>query len=196
MQKRNKIISKRLLPGTLIVCLAVPAMFASFGYLAHDEIKNSSAKNNVELIVLSTLMAAACACMLLLPVIEEYKNDYAFASHAAREYLKKEMQEHPELKTFEKVLRNPRAIRSVATMISNSLHKSEQKLVLDAIEEMNMAETHTKEEKIAVIEQAHAKIVKIIQEHASVHPEFADEVLATMAYADTTYVIPTQQHVR
>ena len=196
MQKRNKIISKRLLPATLIAGIAVPAAFAAFGYMAFDETKDKPLRESTEFIVLSAMMASACACLVLFPIIVAYKNDYEFASHAAREYLKQEIKNHPEMKTFEKVLSNPRAIRTVATMIANSLHKSEQKLVTAAIEEIVEAETKTKADKIAAVKQAHAKIVKVIQEHATTHPEFINEVYATMARADMTYVIPVQQLVR
>lgn len=196
MIKTNKIIRKRLLPGTIIVGIAVPAMFGAFGYMFYDETKDAPIKDDVELALLSAGMAIACSCFLLLPVIETYKDDYAFASHTAREFLKQEMKEHPELKNFEKVLRNPRAIRSVATMISNHLHPSEQKLVMAAIDGMLETETKTTAEKVAAVKTAHAKIVKIVQEHAAVYPEFSNEILAAMAYADTTYVIPVQQHTK
>ena len=197
MQKRNKIISKRLLPVTIFVSLVIPAMFATFGYMVNDETKGRPFEaNDKEFIALYTILTAICAGLLLLTIVDERKSNYEFASRVAREYLKNEMMEHPEMKAFEKVLRNPRAIRSIATMISNSLRESERKIVISAINEMIKTETKTREEKIAAVKKAQAKIVKVIQEHASTDHNFINEVYVAMARADTMYVVPTQQLVR
>ena len=196
MQKRNKIISKRLLPATVIAGIAIPFLFAVLFNTTFNETKDAPKEDKALSFSLSVLFAIFGACFLAIPIADAYSSDYEFASHVAREYLKKEIQEHPELKTFEKVLHNPRALRSVATMISNHLRPSEQKLVMKAIDEMISTKTRTTAEKIAITKQAHAKIVKIIQEHASVYPEFIDEVLVAMAHADTIYVMPAQQRVR
>ena len=109
------------------------------------------------------------------------------------------MKEHPKIKEFESVLNNKKALKSVATMISNSLRPSEQERVLAVANELLLKTQNTEikdQEKIALTKKAYSEIIKIIKEHAAVHPDFINEIYAAMAYAETTFVMPTQQHTR
>jgi hypothetical protein len=109
------------------------------------------------------------------------------------------MQEHPEIKEFESVLNNKKALKSVATMISNSLRPSEQERVLYISNELLRKTQNTaitRQEKVMLTKNAYSEIIKIIKEHAAVHPDFINEIYVAMARAETTFVIPTQQHTR
>ena len=199
MIKTNKIIRKRQLPGFIAIGLGTVLTAGLAVYSIDEEMgeKYKAPQDKVFNAVSLSVVWLLGMSMLLLVIFEVYKENYAFASHTAREFLKQEMKEHPEFKTFEKVLSNPKALRSVATMISNSLHDSEQKQVMNIVDEMaEKLPGASVQDKVNITKHAHADIIKIIQEHVAVHPEFLNEVLAAMAYADTTYVIPVQQHTK
>ena len=139
------------------------------------------------------------ACEVALKYAE--KNELFLSTENVKERYAsygKEVDEHPEFKPFEKVLSNPRAMKNIATMISNSLRESEQKRILNlaCLMEEALETDISKQKAVFVIKQTHESIVEIVKEHAKVHPEFINELLAAVAYADTTYVIPAQQHVR
>ena len=195
---RNKIISKRSLPGVVLIGTCAIISACLFTHTVKEEIMSKYDNWQDKALSISTLAFVVVLGTILLscPIVESYKNDYKFASHSAREFLKQAMKDNPEIKDFANIFNNPKALRSVATMISNSLLPSEEKRVLTAIAEMQQYVYRTKAEEVAAAKQAHAKIVKVIQEHAAIHPDFINEVYAAMAYADNTYVVPAQQRTR
>ncbi len=190
----NKIINKRLLPKTLITGILTLVLLAPATYGAVNEIKQQQA-NTIGLLV-GAMAIFIILALLYTQRIEAYENHYKAASRIARKYLKQQAQTRPELKQFEAVLNNPRALKAVATMISNSMTESETKQISHIIFELSQYYYKTKKDTFVALKDAEDEIIKIVNEHASVHPEFIQEVMIAMARADSTYVVPTQQHTR
>ena len=198
MSKTNKIILKHLLPGAIIVSISASAMLGLFGYAVTTDKAPYSAQNK-SAVPVNVLIVLFGLCFILCILADSYNTDKKFASLVARKFLKQTMQEHPEIKEFESVLYNKKALKSVATMISNSLRPSEQERVLYIANELLRKTQNTditRQEKVALTKKAYSEIIKIIKEHAAVHPDFINEIYAAMARAETTFVMPTQQHTR
>lgn len=190
----NKIIQKHFLPRALISGTIIAAIFTTGTCYGINKIQESKEVNTQSLVVY--LIAVIGLLTLSAPIVYDYKNSKRFAANIAYKHIKKNMEEHPELKLFEKVLENPRALNSVATMLSNSLIDSEQKRVLDIVLATVRHDYSSESEEIAALMKAQGKIMQILQEHASIHPEFINDLYYAMAKADATYVIPSQQFTR
>ena len=198
MNKTNKIILKHLLPGAIIVTVSASAMLGLFGYAATtDEVHYSAQNKNA--VPVNVLIVLLGLCFILCILADSYNTDTKFASQVARKFLKQTIQEHPEIKELESVLNNQKALKTVTTMISNSLRPSEQERILYIANELLRKTQNTDitgQEKVMLTKKAYSEIIKIIKEHAAVHPDFINEIYATMARAETTFVMPTQQHTR
>jgi len=135
---------------------------------------------------------------------EKYKEAEKFSVMVARKHLRNAMKEMPDMKMFSTVLDNPKAMKSIANLISNSLRISEQEKINDIVSD-TLAKLHKyqtcclEEEELDRIyrkffTKAREDIIKVIQGHAAVHPEFIQDIYKAMVYADMTYVV--QQHTR
>ncbi len=190
----NKVLAKHLLPSFLTGGIVITSIFTTLIVTGVQEMKD---KKEVRLqdIFMSVIILGAIS-FLFCPLIDSYKGSNMFTSNTARKYLKRCIKEHPELKDFESVFKNPQALKSVATMISNSLRPEEQKRILGAIAKIQQYTYRSNEEKVVAMLAAQRQIIQILQEHAATDPQFINEIYAQMAYADTTYVMPAQQNVR
>jgi len=202
MLQTNKIISKALLPKlaiTLALSFGVPATCV---YVAKQKIKNSERIGNRDTWLMSLtafLLFGLCFC-----TYNKYKEAEKFSTIVARKYLKESAKDMPEMKIFDRVLTNPKALTNVANLVFNSLRPSEQKMVKDivskALADVQKYEIcYLEDEEISAISRksfakAREDIIKVIQGHASVHPEFVPNVYKAMAYADMTYIV--QQRTR
>ncbi len=192
--KANKILLKHLLPTFLTAGTVITAMTGVIFYAGAQEIKDNKEVRAQD--VFMTAVVFGGLALLILPLIDSYKSSNKFASKTARKYIKQIMQEHPELKDFDSVLTNQQALKSITTMISNSLRPEEQKRVLNIITRVQQYVYRSTPDAVIAMQAAQKEIIQILQEHAAVHPNFVTEIYAAMAYADTTYVIPARQNVR
>ncbi len=191
---QNKIIIKRLLPktiltGVLALALSIPAVYATV-----QDVKDSTYKTPQ--IAFGSIMLLLALAIIVSPVVKATEQNKKVAANVARKYLRQAIQEHPELKSFEKVLCTPRALDNVATFVFNSLTESEERAVLRAINELTQYYYPTRKKAVMAIQSTRDKVIKIISDHASTHPEFIQEVMIVMARADSTYVMPNIQHTR
>ena len=194
---KNNIIYKHFLPQSTLLCVALIAMIAAPFTCAQDVIKSSKTKK--------TYTAQTCAIAFILalsvivlccPYIYSYKKGEKIASNIVRQYITKEMAEHPELKDFKNVLSNPQAMKNIATMVSNKLRPEEQARILDIFNEFDRTNFQSKDAEIAELKKAIKKTTKILEEHAATDPNFITEIYAQMAYADRIYFMPSQQNAR
>lgn len=108
------------------------------------------------------------------------------ATNTALKYLKQLFISQPELKDFESVLSNPKALDKVAAYTFNNLRPSEQQQIHNMLEENCLvahminknlktltAQSKTTDTKqIMEIENLKDRIIEIIKDHAKIHPEF------------------------
>lgn len=197
MYEINKIAKKSVLPKLLLAMSLSVATIGAGVYVAkqNTETVDSLAKQDKWLIM---FMAAILICMYI-DAYKQYKSTENLLSVVARKYLKMAAKDMPEITDFDKVLAIPTAMKDITTLISNSLRPSEQKLINDiiskALAELRVCQTSDmKNEQLFVASQkifaqARADIVKIIREHASVHPEFINDVYSAIVYADMIYIM-------
>lgn len=206
MLKINKIAIKAILPE-LVLTFALSAVTLGTGvYTANKTIKTTGqiTTHDKWLVTLMTFML----CCMCLDTFGQYVKIEKFSTLVARKYLKKCIKSMPDMKNFEAVLDNPKAMKSLTALIFNSLRPSERKMVNDiALKTMADFRKHEnpylEDEEIRVIGEklfakAYVRIMKIIRDHATVHPEFISDIYKAMAYADMTYVVqnPIQQRTR
>lgn len=207
MIKNNKVINKILLPKVLLFCSILVFSSATCVYTIKGDVKQNCqlSKSDYGLMFMISLLAIVC-CM---DVYLDYKKFEKTAISVARNYLKQEQKSNPDLKMFEKVLYNKQAMQNMSTLIFNSLRPSEKKRVvqiswniLHYLKDLQKYDTTTFESLKTtkkLLDDINNQIVPIIQEHASVHPEFVREIFSAMASADMIYIMsknPIQQHTK
>ena len=197
MIKNNKVTNSVLLPKVLALTVLVSLISGASVFVTKGKLSNDThiIGKNIGLFGLIALLVICVAADLH----SDFKKNEKFLSLVARKYLKKELEEHPELKQFEKNLDNPQAIQDVSTLIFNSLRPSERKLVTQIILEANQnLRDHRKygtedaeSSKIykVFLNDARNKIITVLKEHASVHPEFISDIHAIMAKSDMIYMV-------
>lgn len=202
MSKTNKIISKALLPKlvfTLALSIGVPGTCV---YVANQKIKNAERIGNRDKLLMGLtafILFGLCFC-----TYSKYKEAEKFSTVVARKYLKEVAKDMPEMKIFDRVLTNPKAMQNVANFVFNSLRPSEQKMVKDIVSkattDVQKYETcYLEDEEISAISRkifskVREDVIKVIQGHAALHPEFVPSVYKAMAHADMTYIV--QQRTR
>lgn len=207
MLKTNKIITKSLLPGLLLATSFSVATVGACAFAAKQSAQINGRVTNHDY-RLMTLIALVLFC-IIFNTCNKYKKAEKFSMLVAKRYIKNASKDFPDLKDFDEVLNNPNAMRNIATIISNQLRSSEQKLIRDIVSDaMEKWEKQEKTDGITnsrlyfiskkICAKACADIAQVLKEHASVHPEFLPNIYKTMAYADTMYVAqnPIQQHTR
>lgn len=192
--KANKILTKHLLPSFLTGGIAITSIFLAVIVTGAQELKNKKEVSSQDIFISVVIFGAIS--LLFCPLIDSYKSSNKFTSNTTRKYLQQIMKEYPELKDFESVLKNPHALKNVATVISNSLRPEEQQRVLNAISKIQQRVHCPAKEQVVAMLAAQKQIIQILQEHAATDPQFINEIYAQMAYAETTYVIPANQNVR
>lgn len=207
MLKTNKIITKSLLPGLLLATSFSVATVGTCVFAAKQSAQINGRNTNHDY-RLMTIIALVLFC-IIFNTCNKYKKAEKFSMLVAKRYIKNASKDFPDLKDFDEVLTNTNAMRNIATIISNQLRSSEQKLIRDIVSDaMEKWEKQEKTDGITnsrlyfiskkICAKACADITQVLKEHASVHPEFLPNIYKTMAYADTTYVVqnPIQQHTR
>ncbi len=197
MIKKNKVINNILLPKVLALAVIISLASSAGIYMTQEKnIKNINITNKsmylLGFIALFMITAGKDVC-------SDYKRNTNFLSSVARKYLKKELEKHPELKQFEKVLFNRQAMQNVSASIFNGLRPSERKrvarIILEASQNLRNYKKYGTEDvcslKIVrtVLNDACNSIITILEEHASVHPEFIDNIYSVMANADMVYMM-------
>lgn len=108
------------------------------------------------------------------------------AANTALKYLKQLFVNQPELKKFESVLSNPKALDKVAAYVFNNLRPSEQQEIHNILEESylvaHMINQYLKNldpkadimdvKRITEVENLKDRVIEIIKNHAKIHPEF------------------------
>ena len=110
----------------------------------------------------------------------------AATANTALKYLKQLLVKQPELKNFESVLSNPKALNKVAAYTFNNLRPSEQQEIHNMLEESYLA-AHTINQyiknlelkkdtvditRIMEVENLKDRIIEVVKNHARFHPEF------------------------
>ena len=202
MLKINKIAIKAILPE-LVLTFALSAVTLGAGvYTANKTVKTTGQITTHDKWLL-TLMAFMLF-YIYLDTYCRYRKVKNFSAHVARKYLRKSMKDMPEMKIFGNLLDNPKAMKNIATLIFNSLRPSEQKLVKNIVSDTlagikKYEKCYLEDEQLEFIckklfVKASGDITKIIQEHASVHPEFIQNIYKSMAHTDMIYT--RQQRTR
>lgn len=208
MIKNNKVINSVLLPKVLLPIVLI-ALTTSVGvYVAQEKI--STAVHTKKPGAWLTGIVAALIVCICMDVYSDYKKSEKFASLIARKYLKNEIKKQPELKQFQKILNDPKAMQNISSLIFNSLRPSERKCVAQIILDMrqklkndrkyNLNYTESLINIKKLLNNARDEIVSVLQEHASVHPEFMRDIYSAMVSADNTIYIMSkinlQQHTK
>lgn len=94
------------------------------------------------------------------------------ANHFTKLYLQDVFKEHPEMKQYESVLKNPKKLKEITAVICNGLTKEEQNLILDIVD-VNATQTSAQ-----VIEHA---ILNVVKAHATKHPEYLQSIQNMLA---------------
>ena len=207
MLKTNKIITKSLLPGLLLATSFSVATVGTCVFAAKQSAQINGRNTNHDY-RLMTIIALILFC-IIFNTCNKYKKAEKFSMLVAKRYIKNASKDFPDLKDFDEVLTNTNAMKNIATIISNQLHSSEQKLIRDIVSDATIKwkkyeknKTLTKSQLFFISKKICAKacadIAQVLNRHASVHPEFLSNIYKFMAYADTTYVVqnPIQQHTR
>lgn len=94
------------------------------------------------------------------------------ANQFAKLYLQNVFKEHPEMKQYESVLKNPKKLKEITAVICNGLTKEEQNLILDIVD-VNASQTYPQ-----VIEDS---ILNVVKKHAAKHPEYLQTIQNVLA---------------
>ena len=191
MEKMNNMILKHFLPAIIAIVITTTGASYLIGYKFSKDIKEKQAIERTT--AWSPVLVLYALSLIIIPLVGSYKKTKKFAAHAAREYIVDTMKDYPDLKKFQQVLCNRKAMNHLATIISNNLRPSEQKIISDAVFNMKMQLPLPKDQEIALVRKTLNEVVKVIGEHASVHPEFIDKVYMEMARADMIYIFSTQK---
>jgi len=125
-------------------------------------------------------IVSALAGAFILNLSHVYKRSSKFHAAFAKKYIIKAMEKYqsPNLAEYKSVLNNPCALNHLATAIINELTKTEQEEVFALFDGLN--DFSTKEQ----IDKACDEIIKTIEYHDSVNPDFAGHLRAAMAHED------------
>ncbi len=104
------------------------------------------------------------------------------AVNTALKYLKQLFVNQPELKKFESVLSNPKALDKVAAYAFNNLRPSEQQEIHDILGESYLVAHMIKNldpkadvldvKRITEVENLKDRVIEVVKNHARFHPEF------------------------
>lgn len=180
--KKNQIVKKYVLPR-LFVMGSIGALItsAAFGVVALT-VKYNNQDQAGKKIPLTVPFIAFVTSVIILNALSDRKYATEFTSDKFGKYVKDLMSKNTEFQDFNAVLYNPKAMKYIATVISNSLRDSEQKRILDIMVKSEQYINPLKPE------DAYKQIEQIIREHVQLHPEFLPMLYKEMAYANHTYI--------
>ena len=212
MMKQNKIATQFLLKSHAkmiafwLLCAGACMVCGEFGNYHSPEVKTVYKFSEV-------IIIAGVALILLHSLASDITRANKISEHIMRDYLKEIFVKNPDLKIFEGVLYNKKALHSITTYLMNTLTKSETKEVLDILHQMDGNIVYTKPkvtkgitaqefeiakqrqfkfDRLNHVKKCHARILQVIREHASIHPEFINEI----RYAICTDITFDNQYVR
>jgi len=194
MAQANKMILKHFLPAVIAVAITGTGALGLVSYKIYEETKT---EKGIDLrTALSPFIVLYALCLIIIPLAGTYKKTKKFASHAAREYIIAAMKEYPELKQFQKVLSNRHAMNHLATVISNNLRPSEQEIISETVFKMKLKLPLPTRQEHKLVRETLDKVVKVVEEHGLVHPEFISKVYMEMARADAAYIYSQQKQIQ
>ncbi len=201
-QEKNQIIRKKwFLPKALTVLLGGPwlACVVYIGITRGPEALENPSKKAIVSFSITTAMMIGVIAIVIWCAVERYKDDYVFASRLVRNFIKQAMKDHPELKSFEKVLDNPQAMRSIATMVSNAIEPSVQLEIVEILriwDENSQNKYFTHADDLALVKKSCKNLSKIMEKYIKRNPRFVQDIYAAMANANNTYVLSAKEIVR
>lgn len=197
MIKKNKVINNILLPKVLALTIIISLASGAGIYMTQEKSTKSTNTTNTNMYLLGII--ALFIITAGKDVCSDYKRSTKFLSAVARKYIKQEQEKRPDLKQFEKVLSNQQAMQNVSASVFNNLRPSERKrvaqIILEASQNLRNYKKYGTEDvsslKVVrtVLNDACNSIITILEEHASVHPEFIDNIYSVMANADMVYMM-------
>ena len=201
-QKKNQIIRKKwFLPEALTVLLGGPwlACVVYIGITRGPEALENPSKKAIVSFSITTAMMIGVIAIVIWCAVERYEYDYVFASRLVRNFIKQVMKDHPELKSFEKVLDNPQAMRNIATMVSNAIEPSVQSEIVEILrvwDESSQNKYFTHADDLAMTKKSCKKLSKIMEKYIKRTPRFIQDIYAAMSHAHNTYVLSAKEIVR
>jgi len=189
MTQRNKIVLKRLIPFTVSIGTMAAALLSVAVWINKnpESFKQTHPTEQNPVLVFNISCIGLIVC-LVLGSIPVYKRANDFAAVSVQNYLKKLIAKNPELAKYKSVLQNRESLQNIAAMISNELHDDEQKRILNAVKKINLDSSEME------IMKTHNEIAGIINEYATVHPEFLERVHVAITSADYAQYVKQIQH--
>jgi len=180
--KKNQIVKKYVLPRLFVIGgMGVVMTSAACGVVALT-MKHNNQSNKKSLLTIPLIGVGFVTAIVIFNTLSDRKYAREYTANTFGKYIGNLMAEKNEFQDFNEVLSNPNAMKYIATVISNSLHKSEQKRILDI-----MAKAEQYIEPLDP-EEAYRQIEQVIREHTQLHPEFLPSLYSEMAYANHTYI--------
>jgi len=174
--KHNKIISKTLRPYiaglstvtiAMLICVSAISSGASF-----IEKKYNISKNVI--FGTTTFASGLIAYFFLAAIFFMHKSANGFANEVVKKYINKKISENPDYQQFSAILNNPNALKRLGALISNQLWPSDQKRIIDMVNNIELKST------MEDIDLVHKDIVKVIEDYASVNPEFIKDIYSAL----------------
>lgn len=213
--KQNK-IAKEFFLMPHIKLAAVLLLFTGMSVSVGEFGKYYSPKNAVFHNTSESLIVALSALLMLTIYVSDKKRAKNISGHIIRNYLKEIISENNDLKIFDSVLYDDQTMNSISTYLINTLTESERKEILNILHKMdgNIHYTKTRPNKDQSIsdfkvqqqkqmkfdrfnhvKKCHAEILQIIRDHASIHPEFINEIRYAI-YTNAKHINIQDQFVR
>ena len=190
--KRNKVISKILMPGIITtsvgMVLALSCIYA-LNKNAASQKKEHDMQSKV-VFVANTVVIGLIAYLYVTSLLSMRKFANKFVNETIKKYINKEISKKPEYKQFESLLQNAAALNHISIIISNELRKSEQIRIAAIAQQFEFA--HTEKQ----IENMFNNIIRIIDEHASIHPEFTDKIYSALIHESYNMYVKQKQNAR
>ena len=163
---KNNIISNYMKPKLLVTCcyflLAIGAL-CGFKTLSNKYVnKENTEINNFLSVAMISYIVFICSVFLFCNVQSAHK----FLSGMTSNHIQNLIHSYPQLKRFENILSNPRALRYVATVISNNLNPDEQKQIINI---MTQTENFGNSKSTA---KAYQEVEEIIRNHINTDSNF------------------------
>lgn len=185
---KNKIVCRYIKPRLiLVVCYFLLSMCALYGLNNISDKrteKESTEINNFLSVALVSYIVFICTLFLSYNIYSAHK----FLSDMTYYHIKDLIHEYTELKKFENILSNPRALRYIATVISNNLNLDEQKKIKNIMVQTTNGVKPTK------FEDAYKETQRIIGNHIQTDPDFGRHVYNAVLKAYNEYVVSVNRN--
>lgn len=190
----NKIVSMKARPYVVGVSAGVIMWIG--GILGNKNLVSLSQKSSnenllyVEIIgfcIFNVALINLLAFIVLFYLVPTYENGNKFAAESAKNYLTKAMKQNPKLAEYQSVLQDSTAMKNIAANIVGELRPSEQKRILQLVNQIEV--DATKEQ----LQRVHDEIVKVIDGHSAVHPEFLEYLHSLLVGVDYVMYVRKSQ---